>query len=77
MNNVKLTISGAAKTGKTTLLRFVVRKMREAGCEVRAPHDERPPKHDASFLKALKVDVSEERRGHGGKEPPDQAVHST
>ena len=67
MNNVKLTISGAAKTGKTTVLRYVAEKLKEAGCEVvivPVEGDEMQPGYRAETLKTVKVKMSE----HGMRE---------
>ena len=61
MNEVKLRISGAAKTGKTTLLHYVAEKLEEAGCEVCiVPVNGEPTTaRHRETLKTLKVEISE------------------
>ena len=64
MTNVKLTISGAAKTGKTTVLRYVAEKLKEAGCEVvivPVKGDQMEPGYRAETLRTVKVEMSEHR----------------
>ena len=73
MNNVKLTISGAAKTGKTTVLRYVVEKLQDAGCNVTvhlSAEDQTDLKWRPEVLQGLNVEISEHQMRKEGPNDP-------
>ncbi len=56
-STIEVTISGAAKTGKTKLLRFLATRLKEAGCDVQQP----PASTGPSDVSGLQVEFREQR----------------